>query len=440
MERGKKTMIKMKIDKHETRLLVCIAISIFLFQQAFAQVDTTLKRINLTYKDYIGRVVNQNLDYAAEKYRVSIAKAQIEAAKVFLDPTIAFTWSGNRESVATNGYSLSTEIGKTFELGHKRKARVNLAKSQSLMSEALLKDYLTNLQADATIDYLTALKQNRLFEVMQSSYLLMKQLSDADSIRFRLGSIKAIDADQSKIEAGSIFNDLLQTEADQNESLLKLATQISKYNADSVVYPIAKLEKVNRIYAIDELITIALNNRADLLATKLDVTNNQNQLTLTRKERIADVDLKIGATNAYLGSGVYSAGQSEIYTGIAFPLKFSNFNKSEIKIAKFQLAQSEVVYNQAELKVKNEVTQKYNLYKSLCRQVDNYKTGLLDQAKSVLDGKIYSYSRGETSLLEVLNARRTYNDLQTSYYETLFNCNSALVELQRSVGILDIDF
>jgi cobalt-zinc-cadmium efflux system outer membrane protein len=65
---------------------------------------------------------------------------------------------------------------------------------------------------------------------------------------------------------------------------------------------------------------------------------------------------------------------------------------------------------------------------------------MLRQGKEVLNGKIYSYSRGETSLLEVLNAQRTYNDLQTSYYETLYNCNAALVELQRSVGVWDIDF
>jgi cobalt-zinc-cadmium efflux system outer membrane protein len=65
---------------------------------------------------------------------------------------------------------------------------------------------------------------------------------------------------------------------------------------------------------------------------------------------------------------------------------------------------------------------------------------LLENAQSVRKGKIYSYNRGETSLLEVLNAQRTYNDIQQSYYETLFNRAVALVALEKAAGIWDISF
>jgi cobalt-zinc-cadmium efflux system outer membrane protein len=44
--------------------------------------------------------------------------------------------------------------------------------------------------------------------------------------------------------------------------------------------------------------------------------------------------------------------------------------------------------------------------------VQQFDNGMLTDAKEVLEGKIYSYKRGETSLLEVLNAQRTYNDVQ----------------------------
>ncbi|MFQ3574819.1 MAG: TolC family protein, partial [Cytophagales bacterium] len=61
-------------------------------------------------------------------------------------------------------------------------------------------------------------------------------------------------------------------------------------------------------------------------------------------------------------------------------------------------------------------------------------------AKLVLDGKIYSYQRGETSLLEVLNAQRTFIGVQQAYYQTLFAYAAALVELERVVGIWDLEF
>ena len=68
----------------------------------------------------------------------------------------------------------------------------------------------------------------------------------------------------------------------------------------------------------------------------------------------------------------------------------------------------------------------------------HYETRLLKQAQEVLDAKIYSYNRGEVSLLEVLNAQRTFDEVQAQYIETLFNYNAALVELEKAVGIWDI--
>jgi cobalt-zinc-cadmium efflux system outer membrane protein len=57
-----------------------------------------------------------------------------------------------------------------------------------------------------------------------------------------------------------------------------------------------------------------------------------------------------------------------------------------------------------------------------------------------LEKKKYSYARGETSLLEVLDAQRTANEVFQNYYEVLYNANASLVELCRSVGIWDVEF
>ncbi|MNV75568.1 hypothetical protein D3C71_1688670 [compost metagenome] len=65
---------------------------------------------------------------------------------------------------------------------------------------------------------------------------------------------------------------------------------------------------------------------------------------------------------------------------------------------------------------------------------------MLFDAQKVLDGKVYSYKRGETSLLEVLTAQRTFNDVQQSYLETLNIYGNALLELERAAGIWDIEF
>lgn len=109
-------------------------------------------------------------------------------------------------------------------------------------------------------------------------------------------------------------------------------------------------------------------------------------------------------------------------------------------MAQFQVSQSEELYKKAELQIQVEIVQAIQRYLAFCKQVDSYDHGMLESAQNVRKGKIYSYNRGETSLLEVLNAQRTYNDVQQNYYETLFNRAVALVELEKATGIWDITF
>ncbi len=129
-----------------------------------------------------------------------------------------------------------------------------------------------------------------------------------------------------------------------------------------------------------------------------------------------------------------------ISVGVSIPLKFSNKHNSELKIAKFNQQQIEYEYAQIENQIAIEVTQAFRQYNTMRKQLLEFNDGILEEAKSILEGRTYSYNRGENSLLEVLDAQRTYNEIQQNYYQTLFNTAAALVELEKAAGIWDILF
>src|SRR5690606_30219620 len=120
------------------------------------------------------------------------------------------------------------------------------------------------------------------------------------------------------------------------------------------------------------------------------------------------------------------------------PLKFSNKNKGELKAAQYAILKSETLHKARQASVKTEIYQAYAQYQASQKQVKQFDNDLLESAQRILDGKTYSYRRGETSLLEVLNAQKTFNEVQESYYETQYAYAVSLVELQRAVGIWDI--
>lgn len=403
----------------------------------FAITANAQEKCILTFDQYLDNVKNNNINYLAEKYNVDIAHANAKAAKVFSDPELSVSYGNNQNWNLQMGYGIDAELGYTLELGGKRKARIRVAESEKQMTEALLDDYFRNLRADAVIAYYTALKQKKIHAILQSSYLRMLDLANADSLRYSLGSIMEVDAHQSRLEAASMLNDVYSSESELQEIVTQLLLfQGSKdmQMPDSIA---GELVYSKRDFNLQELIVMAQNNRADLQAAIKSKEMSQNNLRLAKANRAIDLGLSLGGGYSSIVRNEIAPAPSFVglTAGISIPLKFSNTNKGELRAAQLAVKQSELAYEAIEQQIASEVAQAYNKYVISCRQVEQFNITLLRDADAILRKKIYSYERGETSILELLNAQRTYNDVQTTYSETLYSCAVALVELERACGM-----
>lgn len=391
--------------------------------------------VNLSYADYMQRVAQDNVGYAAEKLNVPAAQAEVTAAKVFNDPNLSVSYYNNENNSLQMGEGVEVELSKTFSFG-KRGANIALAKSEQALAEALLADYLRNLRADATLAYLEALRQRQLFQVKQRTFESIDQLATSDSIRHQLGEIGEVDAIQSRVEAEVIRNEMVQTQAELYKALSQLSVQIGSFSTDTLFLPEGELQLLEQNFVLADLLNEALLQRADLVAALQDKEVAAKALKVARRERNTDVDLSVTVSrNARVHNEEAPAPPfTGVSAGIAIPLKFSNFNKGTVRAARFRVQQAELRYEEARLQVQTEVMQAFWTYELSRKQVAQYDNGLLRQAEAVMEGKRYSYQRGEASLIEVLDAQRTYDDVQAQYIETLFNYSSALVELERSAG------
>ncbi|UCJ06287.1 TolC family protein [Chitinophaga pendula] len=424
------------------RVIIFCSLILTVVSRVTAQVDTSFARKPLGYAEYLSLIAQHNLNYAAEQFNVNIAAANVEAAKVFSDPSVAFNYNNNEHWIKQLGYGIGGTLNYTLELGGKRRARIQLANNQLLLVQYQLQDYFQRLRAEATLAYLEAIKQQRLLYVNMDSYNTMRRLAVADSVRFRLGAIMASDARQSKLEAGVMLNDVYAGAAELKGALVSLQLLLGSTVRDTFYMPVGDPRGFDREYGLEALITEGLNNRADLLAARQQQAVAQRALRVAKANRVIDLGLGAGFTsNAEATNEIAPTPAYKAYTaGISVPIKLSNRYKGELHAAKFGIAQSDIQYQQACVQVQTEVTAAYHKYLAARRQVAQFDSGLLTEAKQILDGKIYSYQRGETGLLEVLNAQRTYNDVRQNYYTTLNAYAGALVELERSAGIWDINF
>jgi cobalt-zinc-cadmium efflux system outer membrane protein len=395
----------------------------------------------LTYKEYMTRVKSANISYLAEKYNVDIAEAKMQAAKVIPDPELSIGYGNNQDWDLQMGYNIDAGLSYTLELGGKRGARMDVARSEKELAEVLLEDYFRNLRADATIAYLSAVKQKHLFQLQRSSFRQMYRLAQADSLRLRAGTIMEVDARQSKLEAQSMQNEIYAYEGDLKESLFNLlmlqginTLQLPDSIQGSLLLP-------KRNFDIAKLIMLAQTNRTDIQMAIKTQEMSQNNLRLAKANRFIDLGLSVGGSYSSEVRNELAPAPSfkGIVAGISVPLKFSNINKGELKAAQLSVSQSKMQYEAIELQIKTEVAQAYSRYISALRQIEQFDNGLLSEAEYIFKKKVYSYERGETSMTELLNAKRTYYDNQIAYQESLYNFSVALVELERACGVWDIE-
>lgn len=402
-------------------------------------VDTTFAKKQLNYIDFIQQVKNNNLEYAAQKYTINLAEAEVENAKII--PDIEWNIEGNSNQKHM-GNNLETGLAWTIELGGKRKARIDLAKSQVDLNRYLLQDYLRNLYADASLQFLECIQNKNLLDVQLNSYKTLSNLAASDSIRYKLGDITLTDSKQSKLEAQFMLNEVFKAESEWKNSLLALNLVMGKSQKDTLYTANSNFTDFNRDFNLADLITTAQNNRADLQAALQNKEVSQKMLKLAKANRV--MDLGISAGMQFNGKATNEEAPSPYHTGVtaglSIPLRFLNNRKGEVQTAHYTIQQADLEYKQVELQIQTEVTQAYQNYVNTKKQMQQFSNGLLSESKAILEGKIYSYKRGNTSLLEVLDAQRTYNDVQENYYQTLYNFCSALVRLERTVGIWDINF
>ena len=396
----------------------------------------------LTYTKFIENVRKNNIEYAAHQFDIAIAEAEIISAKAFQDPELMLGYFDNGERKRQLGYGYESELSWTLELGGKRSARQHLAKSELALSQSILLNYFKDLRADATLAYFEALQNKKILEVKQNSYNTIAQLAKADSIRLKLGDISEVDAKQSKVEAITLKNEVYLAEALYENSLIHLTQLMGKLNAEQAILLTTNFPVIDKRYHLEVLIKEALENRSDLLAALQSKEVSKRNVALAKANRAIDLGLHLGLEyNSVIRNEIAEAPRfTKIGGGISIPIKISNLKNKDWKIAQIELEQTERLYELATLEVTTQVKQAYNLFKAHEKQIHEFNTGLLDKAKAVLNGKTYSYKRGDTALLEVLDAQRTYNEVQEEYYETIYNYLAALVEVERTTGTWNVIF
>lgn len=389
---------------------------------------------SLDYNTYIDLIKKQNAEYVSEELNMAIGEAELKAARTVEDPSLSFEYGNNSDWSIAMGQSVSAELSKSISIS-KLSARVKVAKQQLSVSQASFDDYWRNLKADATIDFYNALLAKELLQVESQAYQNIASLAMSDSLRFVKGEITELDMLQSHLEKYRAQQDLNGRQTDLLNALVLLDERCGNPSRGTRGIE-GHLEMPSQDFDLQQLLDQAFKNRSDLRAAEESVTLAKQEEKLAIRERIPDVELVLGANyNTRVRNEEAPAPPFMGYSvGLTIPLPVLSVNSGVRKASMLRQQQAQLQSQSIRNSIQSEVIRAYNVYQASLQKVRMYNEVLMVSAQQVLDGKLYAYQRGETSLLEVLTAQHTFNEIQKDYATCVYDCMVALVELERSVG------
>lgn len=393
----------------------------------------------MPYEDYLAQVGSANLELAAQRLNVPIAEAQIAVAHIFPEPVLSAGVGSIDVSNVGSPTSYNVGLAQTIEIGGKRGSRIEVAQKAKYQASSDLDDFLRTLRANATNDFIDALRTRAVLERKTQTQAAFARLVTVNAERLRAGDIGQVAYLQSRVEAQRFRAEVLAAEGDAENARLALGLRLG--NSAGAITPAGSLRIPNRTFDVDVLVARARTERPDLASKRYALEGARAKLKLAHANRWEDLTLNLGYQYSAPGTGAFTQPAfSALNFGFSIPLPLARIYNGEVDGAVAATTQATLVLRQGELAVEIEVRQALSSYQAAARRVELFTGGVLADADRVAEATFYSYQRGGATLLEVLDAQRTVNEVYLDYFDALASHAKALVAVEQSAVLWDLGF
>lgn len=313
-----------------------------------------------------------------------------------------------------------------FERGHKRQRRLKAAQDATAVTRAQIADAERTLTFNVSQQFISVLLAESTLQLALEDLKAFQQTVDISEEQFKAGYIGEGDYLKIKLQLLQFQTDVSSAKLAKVQALVGLR-QLLGYDAVPENFDVAgDLAYKPLKSGLDDLKLQALRERPDYKAAELGVTAAESQIQL------AKANSKVDVTGTYNVDHV--AGETTASIFASFPLAIFDRNQGEIARTKYALTQSQEQQQSASDAVLSDVSNAYEMVKSNDEVVQLYTSGYLKQAQDSRDISEYAYKRGAASLLDFLDAERSYRATQVGYRQALGSYMTALEQLKAAVG------
>lgn len=400
-----------------------------------ARGQTPAGPVKITLDQAIQMALQHNHGLLATRTTIQQSLAQEITANLRPNPTMFTDWEylplpGVHVDGLADYLHNSTEgdVGMSylFERGKKRQNRVQVAKDATAVTRSTVVDNERTLAFQVgQLFYNVQLAESTL-ELASTDLKSFQDTVNISEARYKAGGMSQNDFLQLKLQLAQFQSSVEQAGLARDQALSDLRQQIG-YEFVPAEYDVGgSFEYQPLTVKVEDLEMKALANRPDLRAAQLGITAAQSQYGLAKANGKQDVTVSSNYSHVN--------AISTVTWSVSVPLPIFDRNQGNIAQARVAITQAQEQRLQAQGQVMDDVRDAFLGVQSNARQVQMYRSGVLDDAQQSRDISEYSYRRGATALVDFLVAQRNYDAIQLTYRQSLAAYLTAIEQLREAVG------
>ncbi|HEY7289879.1 MAG TPA: TolC family protein [Vicinamibacterales bacterium] len=375
----------------------------------------------LSIADAVTEALNHNVALQAQRSTLTIADAAIVTAGLRPNPVL----SGDADHLDLLGTGFDdvnnagppeygVRVDVPVERGGKRDLRLDLARYGKELAAAQLADAVRRLKVDVLIGSIDVLEAKAKLSLAQENLDTLQRLVDLNQRRLTSGAIAPLEATRSRVAMLQYRSNVRSAELTLAQARLRLLPLLGAKPGDAPIDIDDDLAANTVVGAptLSDLQATARAKRPDVLAARADQARSQADVRLQIGQ--GKIDYSVG-TEYRRQQGVAGRGNMLGFF-VSAPLPIFNRNQGEIARAQADEERTRQSAAAVDIDVNTEVASAFEEFQTSRRLLQEIEQDLLEPARSARAGTAYTYQAGATSLLDVLDAQRAFNDTMDSYY------------------------
>lgn len=400
--------------------------------------DTIYKKISLP--EAIDYAMTNNLKIKSTRLETDKSRNDIKTAGRLLNPRIESFL--NLGDAATDNPDY---VGLIFPIElFKRSPRKKLARSTLELTKGNVALAEFNLRLDVRQAYVDLVAAKSMLKILDEQRQLLQELLNIAQRKYEVGAVPQMDVIHTKITLNQL---LIQVNSARTNVLIarykfNLLLQSREFDAQEDYLPqqnkfldMLTPNSIEKMPAFESICNIALLKRLDIKNAKQDIDVAQKNLVTVIRKRVPDIEL--GAGGLYVPSGLSTDGTAT--TGILVVANVLNIPllyqySPEIKNAKIQVEQKELIYNNTKHVALMNLHSAYEAFIAAQANLNYYNDIILSESNQFLNMAKKSYVAGKSSMTDLIYIEQSYKNIIMGYINALANYYNSWVEVIREVN------